>query len=285
MAAPTDVLADAWGKTAVEAPTGWLDLSRAPTDLHALEALLRAMPGDCLYVRITGTHAGSGAPRRVPLSEVPDLPARLTGSAGSLHLQAIHLERHDAGCAAALRTFTERAATVIPEVARPGTSAMFGIFLSTPGAIAPFHADQEHNFLFQVTGDKHIHLFDPTDLESFPSEARERLACEDVHVLDTYEPRLEARAKVFHLTPGKMIYHPPMGPHWVDTGKAGHSLSVSVTYVTPDVERTLLVHKLNKRLRTLGITPNPVGASPLIDRGKAGAARMLRGMVRLTRAQ
>jgi hypothetical protein len=285
MAAPTDVLAHAWGKTAVEAPVDWLDLPCAPTDLPSLETLLRAMPADCLYVRITGSHAGSGAPRRVPLGEVPDLVGRLSGSAGSLHLQAIHLERHHAGCAAALRTFTKRVASVIPEVARPGTSAMFGIFLSTPGAIAPFHADQEHNFLIQITGDKHIHLFDPADLESFPSEARERLACDDVHVLDTYDPKLEARAKVFHLTPGKMIYHPPMGPHWVDTGKAGYSLSVSVTFVTPDVERTLLVHKLNKRLRRLGLTPNPVGASPLLDRGKAGAARMLRGVARLTRTQ
>jgi hypothetical protein len=285
MAAPTDVLTPAWGKTAVEAPAEWLDLSAAPTGLGPLEALLRAMPDDCLYVRITGTHAGSGAPRRVALREIDDLPGRLTGASGSLHLQAIHLERHHPGCRAALESFTTRLARVIPEVARPGTTAMFGIFLSTPGAVAPFHADQEHNFLFQVTGDKHVHLFDPADLESFPSEARERLACDDVHVLDTYTPGLEERAKVFHLVPGTMIYHPPMGPHWVDTGKASHSLSVSITYVTMDVQRTLLVHKLNKRLRTLGITPNPVGRSPLLDRGKASAARMLRGMVRLTRAE
>ena len=280
----SDVLARAWGRTAVETPLEGLDLSKAPIGLDALEALLRAMPDDCLYVRVTGSHAGSGAPRRVSLRDVPDLPGKLSGSSGSLHLQAIHLERHHAGCAEVLTTFTRRVAAVIPEVARPGSSAMFGIFLSTPGAIAPFHADQEHNFLFQVTGDKHVHLFDPADHELFPSEARERLACDDVHVLDTYRPAMEERATVFHLTPGKMIYHPPMGPHWVDTGKASYSLSMSVTYVTPDVERTLLVHKLNKRLRTLGITPVPVGRSPLRDHGKAGAARVLRGMVRLARA-
>ncbi len=214
MGANAHDLASAWGTAAVYAPADWLDLSKAPSELPALEALLRAMPDDCLYVRVTGSHAASGSPRRISLRDLHDLPGRLSGSEGSLHLQAIHLDRYDDGCAAALRSFTECVARVIPEVVGPRTSAMLGIFLSTPGAVAPFHADQEHNFLFQVMGDKHVRLFDPADLELFPSEARERLACHDVHVLDGYDARMESRAHVFHLAPGTMIYHPPMGPHW-----------------------------------------------------------------------
>jgi len=61
-------------------------------------------------------------------------------------------------------------------------------------------------------------------------------------------------------------------------------LSISVTYATPDVERTLLVHKLNKRLRAVGITPTPVGLFPVRDRRKAEAVQALRRVLRLARA-
>src|SRR6266508_4925145 len=136
MGANAHDLASAWGTAAVYAPADWLDLSKAPSELPALEALLRAMPDDCLYVRVTGSHAASGSPRRISLRDLHDLPGRLSGSEGSLHLHAIHLNRYDDGCAAALRSFTECVARVIPEVVGPRTSAMLGIFLSTPGAVA-----------------------------------------------------------------------------------------------------------------------------------------------------
>lgn len=269
----------AWGRKAIEVPGEWLDVARLPTQLPALESVLRAMPEESLYVRVTGDHAASPRPTRIRLRDVADLAARITGANGALHLQATQLERYDAGCADALHSFTRRIAQAMPEVAHAGTSSMLGLFLSTPGAIAPFHADDEHNFLFQVTGDKQMHCFDPADTQLFPSEAREALVCDDEHVLDSYDPSIEARAKVFHLVPGLMVYHPPMGPHWVDTGRASYSLSFTVTFVTPTLQRMLLVHKLNRRLRGLGITPTPVGRRPMLDRGKAGAAWILRGVV------
>lgn len=240
------------------------------------------MPADQLYVRVPAQGPAGGAPQRISMADIPDLAARLA-SGQPLHLQAINLHRFDEGFAAALTAFREKVEAEIPEVADPRTSMTIGLFLSSAGVVAPFHADHEHNFLAQVVGDKHMHLFSPADLQLFPSEARESLACDDIHVLHTYSPAAEERGAVQYLAAGSIVYHPPMGPHWVDTGKQGHSLSVSVSFVTPSVDRVLLLHKFNRRLRRLGLAPSPVGQSPSADGFKYAVARSMRDLLRIGR--
>jgi hypothetical protein len=273
-------LDQAWGRRPWAMPQGMLDLSGLDTSLPALESLFRRMPADKLFVRVPGHGPASGPPKRIAMSDVPDLHARLHDG-GRLHLLAIDLQTFDPAHAAVLDRFVARVAAEVPEAAQCVSGPMIALFLSTPGVVAPFHADCEHNFLFQVVGDKHIHFWDRTDHELLPSLARERLACEEEHVLDTYRPDIESRATVFHLMPGLGVYHPPMAPHWVDTGAAAWSLSYAVSFETPSVERLRLVHKMNRQLRRLGMEPAPVGQHPLADRVKLAAARGLLGVKRL----
>ncbi len=268
----------AWGKSHLMLPPGALDLSSVNTQLAHLEQLFRTMPPERLYVRIPKGGPGSGAPRRISMADIPDLASRLAADE-PLHLQAIDLQDYDPSFAAALRGFTQKVGAEIAEVLDPSTRLSTGLFLSTPGVVAPFHADFEHNFLAQVVGDKHMHLFPPSDLEIFDSLARERLACDTVHVLDNYQPSLEPKGSVAYLSPGSAIYHPPLGPHWVDTGKQSYSLSLSLSFITPSVTRTMMVHKLNRRLRKLGITPAPVGPMGQGDEMKYRVARALRSVV------
>lgn len=275
-------LANVWGKSHLELPRGALDLSGAPVSIPDLEALFRRMPADQLYVRIPGASPAGGAPQRIAMADIPDLAARIA-SGQPLHLQAINLHRFDEGFAAALRRFREKVEAEIPEVGDPQTIATIGLFLSSAGVVAPFHADHEHNFLAQIVGDKQMHLFSPADLQLFPSEARESLACDDIHVLHTYSPSIETRGAVKYLAAGSVVYHPPMGPHWVDTGKQGHSLSVSVSFITPSVDRVLLLHKFNRRLRRFGVTPSPVGLSPSSDGFKYAVAKSMRDLLRIGR--
>lgn len=275
-------LAKVWGKSHLELPQGALDLSGAPVSIPDLEALFRRMPADHLYVRIPGQGPAGGAPQRIVMADIPDLAARVA-SGEPLHLQAINLHLFDEGFAAALKRFRAKVEEEIPEAGAPGTTVTIGLFLSSAGVVAPFHADHEHNFLAQIVGDKHMHLFSPADLQLFPCEARESLACDDIHVLQTYSPSIEARGAVKYLSAGSIVYHPPMGPHWVDTGKQGYSLSVSVSFVTPSVDRVMLLHKFNRRLRRFGVTPAPVGRSPSYDGFKYAVARSMRDLLRIGR--
>jgi hypothetical protein len=276
----SESLGRAWGRRPWAMPRDMLDLSGLDVRLPTLEALFRRMPPDKLFVRVPGHGPASGPPQRIPMSDIPDLGERLHDGR-TLHLMAIDLQSFDPAHAAVLSRFAARVAAEVPEAGHCVSGPMLALFLSTPGAVAPFHADCEHNFLFQVVGDKKIHFWDRDDHELLPPLARERLACEEEHVLDTYRPEIESRATVFHLTPGLGVYHPPMAPHWVDTGLGGWSLSYAVSFETPSVERLRQVHKMNRRLRRLGLQPAPVGHHPLADRIKLAAARGLLGAKRL----
>ena len=273
-------LSASWGLRPWPMPRGMLDLSGIDTSLPALEAMFRRMPADKLFVRVPGPGPASGPPQRIAMSEVVDLEQRLHDGR-QVHLLAIDLQSFDPAHAAALQRFVARVVAEVPEAGRCVSGPLIALFLSTPGAVAPFHADCEHNFLFQVVGDKHIHFWDRDDHALLPPLARERLACEEEHVLDTYRPEIEAQSTVFHLTPDVGVYHPPMAPHWVDTGRSGWSLSYAVSFETPSVDRLRLVHKLNRQLRRLGVQPGEVGHNALVDGVKHMAGRSLRQLKRL----
>ena len=47
------------------------------------------------------------------------------------------------------------------------------IFVSSPGAITPFHMDHEHNFIVQIRGSKLLYTWDPADRAVLSEEALE----------------------------------------------------------------------------------------------------------------
>jgi ribosomal protein L16 Arg81 hydroxylase len=153
------------------------------------------------------------------------------------------------------------------------------VFVSSPGAVTPFHIDPEHNFLLQIRGRKTIHVFDPADrevlaerdLENFYSGAHRNLR---------FRARWSARAQRFALGPGDGVQVPVTAPHWVQNGDAV-SVSFSVTFRSRVSERRAQVYAMNARLRRRGLAPAPYGASALRDAGKQLALRLLRRAERL----
>jgi ribosomal protein L16 Arg81 hydroxylase len=272
-------LREVWGRAPQMLPMGWLRLDALPTDLTTLDKLLRGMPDDRLRVRLTGAGPAAGPPKRIAMRDLAPL-SQAALNEQNLHIQATDLHRFDDRFADALSAFRQRLSADIAELGSPTTRATIGLFLSSGGAVAPFHADHEHNFLAQLVGDKQMHLFESGDLALFPCRMRERLSAFDEHLLDTYDPAIEERADVADLQPGTAVYHPPMAPHWVDTGRRSHSLSVSLSFITPSVERTLLLHKFNRQLRRAGLSPSPLGRHPQRDQVKFYAAAALRGIAR-----
>jgi len=274
-------LTASWGRAPWVFEPGAVDLSLVDTHMAAIERLVRSLGESALHVRLPGQGPQSGSPQRVALREVPDIAA-LLAQPGALHLLANDVQLHDAGWAEVARRFRARVEADVPEVRDPSTRVSLGLFVSSGGATAPYHADAEHNVLVQIHGNKKMHMF-PPDEQTFPSAARESLAAVDQHVLDNYRAEFEQRAVVVELVPGTALYHPPMSPHWVDTGSTGPSLSLAVSFVTPSVDRLLLLHRINRRLRRLGIAAQTAGSQPALDDAKVALGRVARTLVRCVR--
>ena len=147
------------------------------------------------------------------------------------------------------------------------------VFLSSPNSTTPSHTDPEHNFLMQVRGTKQM------TVGRFPDEDTRQLEIED-HVSGGHRniDWLPVEPKVFEMEPGDAVYVPPHAPHMVKNGPTA-SVSFSITFRTPELERVQRVSSINARMRRLGLSPKPPGRRPRADRVKASTSKAL-GRVR-----
>lgn len=169
-----------------------------------------------------------------------------------------------AGCLEEVKAYSE---AIAPGMSKPEAF----IFLTSPGSVTPYHMDPEHNFLLQIRGNKFMTVFDrglvsAEELERFHQGAHRNLSyCEDY---------LE-RSTTFELLPGDGLHVPVAAPHYVRNG-SGVSVSFSITFRTPDLERKALAHRVNGQLRARGLHPRAVGESVSRDALKAMTFRVLR---------
>ena len=148
------------------------------------------------------------------------------------------------------------------------------IFVSSPGAVTPYHMDPEENFLLQIRGRKVMHVFDPADRAVLSERDIERFftgAHRNLAFRDEYRPKAER----FALTPGVALHVPLAAPHWVQNGPEV-SISFSITCQTRESMRRTQVYRMNARLRRMGLNPRPAGQSPLHDGLKQLCYRMVR---------
>ena len=145
------------------------------------------------------------------------------------------------------------------------------IFLSSPNSITPYHMDPEHNFLLQIQGRKFMTVF-ARDLVT--SEELERFHAGAHRNLKFLETFIE-NSETFELTPGVGLHVPSTAPHFVRNGE-NVSISFSITFRTPDLERLGNIHLVNGALRARGLHPNAPGAIGLLDSFKDLAWRTYR---------
>lgn len=150
------------------------------------------------------------------------------------------------------------------------------IFVSSAKAITPFHNDAEENILIQIKGDKFVRTFDnddrallsEEDMEISPSRHRNR----------HYEDWFEQRATLHSLKPGDAVHMPYMIPHWVSTGNT-YSISMAMTWKTPEVLRLNKIRLMNGTLRRFGLPQRPPGVSPALDAAKVIAHDAARAVI------
>jgi hypothetical protein len=144
------------------------------------------------------------------------------------------------------------------------------IFISSPGAITPYHMDREINFLCQIRGRKVVHLFDPSDRRLMSEAELDRVLFTPHAPRPTYREAFEPLATQWPLRPGTGVHHPYLAPHWVRNGDEV-SVSLAITYRTTATARQVQARSMNGLLRRIGLVPRPYGESPVRDSLKAAA--------------
>lgn len=147
------------------------------------------------------------------------------------------------------------------------------IFLSSPGAVTPFHMDPEHNILMQVRGAKTMHVYPSKDYSIVSPEQHEAYH-EKGHRNLAYREEFDRAATAFEMRPGDAVYVPVKAPHRVKV--AGEvAVSFSITWRSRLSDAEARVHHVNHALRGFGVRPRPPGEAPAVDAVKVLAHRVL----------
>jgi hypothetical protein len=154
------------------------------------------------------------------------------------------------------------------------------IFLSSPGAVTPFHLDPEHNFLLQIRGTKTVSMWDREDRFVLPEAELERFYAAFVHRNLPWREVFQTTAWMVPLEPGQGLHFPVAVPHWVKNGPEV-SISFSITFRSDSSERRELIYRANAKLRKLGLSPHPPGRSILLDSSKRAAFSALSELKRV----
>ncbi|MFV0445591.1 MAG: cupin-like domain-containing protein [Planctomycetaceae bacterium] len=153
------------------------------------------------------------------------------------------------------------------------------VFLTSPNSVTPYHIDPEHNFLLQIRGSKTIHLYDGRDRNLLSEEHLEDFYCDRGRNMK-FESWYDEKAWVFNLPAGQGLHFPVTYPHWVQNSD-DISISFSITFRTPDLDRRRALYQMHDSMRQRGWKPAPVGQRPLCDSALYNASRIWRRMKRL----
>jgi hypothetical protein len=150
------------------------------------------------------------------------------------------------------------------------------IFVSSAKATTPFHIDAEENILIQLHGDKFVRTFDNSDRSLVTEETME--ISPSKHRNKPYEDWYECRATLHQLKPGDALHMPYMIPHWVSTGSS-YSISMAMTWKTPEVLRLNKIRWMNATLRRIGLPQRPPGVAPSLDAAKVVTHDVIRAVI------
>ena len=148
------------------------------------------------------------------------------------------------------------------------------VFITSPGSVTPLHVDPEHNFLLQIRGQKTVRMFDGNNPEFVTHEELEDFYCDRGRNLVLKEENRE-RGWKFQLPAGQGLHFPVTFPHWVENSDE-ISISFSITFRTPDLDRRRALYRTNDRLRKMGLKPKPPGRNRLRDNACYQAFRACR---------
>ena len=154
------------------------------------------------------------------------------------------------------------------DIKREVIKAFVTLFVSSPGAVTPYHIDHTWNYLLQISGHKTVHLFDQNDPLVLSQSDRENWYAQRTSVAQ----KPGASGIAYDLGPGDGVHHPVNAPHWVQNGSEV-SVSLSLGLCLHRSTRDAQVYQANYMLRRLGLNPRPPRSSAWRDALKASFIR------------
>ncbi len=171
----------------------------------------------------------------------------------------------------------------IEQMVRAKTGAMLGmegfIFISSPGAVTPFHFDPEHNILLQIRGSKTMTVFPASDETIVSPTAHEAFHLGQQHRNLPWREDFAVFGNAYPLTPGTAIYVPVKSPHWVQNGPEV-SISLSVTWRSEWSYEEADARAMNHLLRKLALSPASPHRWPQSNKPKSLVFRAFRRLQR-----
>lgn len=242
--------------------------------LPRLVALAQSLPRDRIEYN-SGKVAVGVKPEDVPRLDMPaeDVIRRIETAGAWMVIKFVN---EDPEYAALLKSFVEQANALAGKKPGDYTDLQGFIFVSSAQSTTPFHVDAEENILIQIKGDKFVHVFDNSDRSLVSEEAME--ISPSKHRNQHYEERFERRAEVFSLKEGDAVHMPYMAPHWVRTG-GRYSISMAMTWKTPEVLRLNKIRLMNGTLRRFGLPQRAPGTSYVGDLAKVIGHDVMRLMI------
>lgn len=152
------------------------------------------------------------------------------------------------------------------------------IFLSAPNSVTPFHMDPEHNILLQIAGRKTMRVYPAGDLSIVPQTVHEAFHRGGAHRNMRHDPAFDAKAIDYPMGAGEAVYVPVKAPHWVQNG-AEPSISFSITWRSRMSDGEARLHRVNQRMRGIGIVPGTPGSAPALDAAKVAGHRLYKSAV------
>jgi hypothetical protein len=234
--------------------------------LERLVKLAQNMPRDRIEYN-SGKLMPGQRPEDIPSIDLPpeDVIARIEEANAWMVIKGVE---YDPDYRAVLYQFIDEAQRAAGKNAHDYSDLSGFIFVSSANSTTPFHVDAEENILVQIKGDKFIHIFDNRDRTLVPEEAME--IAPSKHRNQHYDPAFEARAQVFAMNESDGVHLPYLWPHWVKTG-GRYSISMAMTWKTPDVLRLNKIRLMNGTLRRFGWAQKPPGVSRALDGAKVFA--------------
>lgn len=166
----------------------------------------------------------------------------------------------------------------LKDTIRPKTGELHNIegyiFVTSPGGVAPYHFDPEHNILMQVRGNKRFTMFPAGNPIYAPDEFHETYHLGGRPELPWCE-ELAAGGVEWSLGPGDALFVPVMSPHFVRNGEEV-SISISVVWRSEWSFAEADARAFNSLLRSAGLKPSNPGRWPYQNRAKSIAYRALR---------
>ncbi len=147
------------------------------------------------------------------------------------------------------------------------------IFVSSPGAVTPYHFDPEHNILMQLHGYKVMTQFPAGDPFYAPDSAHERYHTGGPRNV-TWRDDMAQGGAPWPLSPGEALFVPVMAPHHVKNGPEP-SISLSITWRSEWSYAEAGARAFNGLLRKAGLQPHPPKRYPHRNLVKSYAYRAL----------